>query len=315
MINEKDSRIMPEGYQQVEQDFLADIQETHENETVLELFNELREVIRTASIRDGIDSEEFRKRLNQSEYVVSQLYHALNAYAKHDKETFFSIPYNIDLNLRKSEWDDITPIDKTSLENVASEYLKRPWMQLGRIDWYLLNGFIFDEFARFRNEAVSGQLLAQYGDFYFNFVRPFIAAKNDSDLLFKQTIYRLIWAIGVNCLRWVIFPLLIYFLYSFEYEKAATWIGIPYVIYIAYFILTFPFRFWRKRVLNKKIKEITELDEKLARLYTACRGKTINPTLLKEMIRDAERNKIVIRSVVHSVLDRAIQRDPAVLSF
>lgn len=315
MITEKDDKIMDDGYQQVEQDFFADIKDTHENETALELFTELGEVIRTASIRDGVDSEEFRKRLNQSEHVVSQLHHALNAYAKHDKETFYPIPYQIDLNLHKNEWDDITPIDRTSLEDVANEYLKRPWMQSSKMDWYLLNGFIFDEFARFRNEVVSGQLLAQYGDFYFNFIRPLITATNDNDLMFKQTIYRFIWAISVNCIRWVIIPLGIYFLYAFEFEKAATWIGIPYAIYIVFFVFTFPFRFQRKRVLKKKIKEITDIDEQMARLYAACRGKTINPTLLKEKIRDAERNKIVINSVVHSLLDRAIHRDPAVLSF
>ncbi|MFZ5996901.1 MAG: hypothetical protein ACOYW7_05375 [Nitrospirota bacterium] len=304
---------LPEGYQQVAEDFYKYVREQYKGD-VLEIFDELRGNIKAVSIREGIDSDEFRERLNQSEYVRSQIYHALNTYARTEKETFFPIPYNVDLNLHKNEWDDVSPVDRRDLENAATEYLKRPWMQSAKMDWYLLNGFIFDEFARYRDELVSGRLLAEYGDVYYNFIRHFIDAKGDGSLMMKQTMYRLAWSAGINAIRWVAFPLVIYLLYAYEYEKAAAWIGVPYLIYIAFYILAFPFRFRRKRLRNKKVKEVTELDERLARLYHCCRTKTINPTILKEMVQDAERNKIVISPVVHSVLDRAIQRDPAVLA-
>ena len=47
--------------------------------------------------------------------------------------------------------------------------------------------------------------------------------------------------------------------------------------------------------------------------WAAARGSTINPSRLKELVREAEDRGVVYRPVLYTLIDRAMHRDPAAM--
>jgi hypothetical protein len=84
-------------------------------------------------------------------------------------------------------------------------------------------------------------------------------------------------------------------------------------LYVLYRIIIIPAR-WKlrsaRRVAAKKAEEIITA---MLKVWRAARHSTINPARLKELVIAAETHGIIYRPVLHTLLDRAIQRDPTVL--
>jgi hypothetical protein len=84
-------------------------------------------------------------------------------------------------------------------------------------------------------------------------------------------------------------------------------------LYVFYRLVMIPFR-WRRRGLRKAAAErAAERLRAMVNAWNAARGTTMNPTRLKELVLLAEGRGAAFPSVLHTLIDRAIKRDPTAL--
>jgi hypothetical protein len=179
-------------------------------------------------------------------------------------------------------------------------------MQLNQIDWYILNAFVFHNFACLMEDFKSGKSLGR-----FNWAYLFAGGKFMKTILYKSVFYcvKLI-------ARWILVPVVVALLYFyFHREEVAIWVAIPYAIYILIHIILSPKRLLEERSQRKKEDEIGKKIQRLEQIYYCVKATTFNPTRLREQIISAENEGVILKPVVYSILDRAIQRDPAVFTF
>ena len=60
-------------------------------------------------------------------------------------------------------------------------------------------------------------------------------------------------------------------------------------------------------------EQADEVIKAMMKAWVAARGVTINPSRLKELVVAAEERGAIFRPVLHTIIDRTIQRDPTAL--
>jgi hypothetical protein len=175
------------------------------------------------------------------------------------------------------------------LDNALADYLKRPWLQHDAIDISAINACLVTELAELALPHwsfifVGRNVLAQAGLALIGRLIGFLAA-------------------------WIMLPALAVGLLVRSHETEAIVVFMIWGLYIAYRIIKIPAR-WRARKLRKKVAECVAA---MVKAWHAARGRTINPSRLKELVLTAEERGATFPSVLHTIIDRAIDRDPTAL--
>jgi hypothetical protein len=121
----------------------------------------------------------------------------------------------------------------------------------------------------------------------------------------KYTIYSLfVWIFGFVA-RYLALPALAIYLLTQQLPGWAMGVGIVWIIYLLLRLISTPAR----RRLRKKYGELLQL---LLDVYVPLEGSTISPRKLKETVDKAAAGGVVLDGAVFGLVDRMIQRDPAV---
>jgi hypothetical protein len=202
---------------------------------------------------------------------------------------------------RPKHWSEASPVDEASLHEAAVQYLEEPWMQLNIIDWYILNGFIYDELMKTSAAAAekppdpSGKelIIPRLN------VRDSILAKINPGL-------------ATAFIMFVFIPAFMFCLYYFGLRAIAAWALLPYTIGLAIYLLALPEKFTGKRKAKQDSCDLSRKQNRLLQLYQLASASTFSPSRIAEQMEENERRGIHFDPAVCVILKNAIQRDPAV---
>jgi hypothetical protein len=172
------------------------------------------------------------------------------------------------------------------------------------IDWYILNGFIFDELLRtselMKSDAVSGKINSEH-------VVP--GAKSFNSVYDKLGSERV-----KSVILWILIPAVLLCLYYFGRDTLAAMVLLPYTLYMAVYLLSLPERFSKKRLLKPDSCDLIQRQSRLTQLYQVVSAATFNPSRFKEQMRYNEKCGIHLNPVIQVIVDRAIERNPSVFA-
>ena len=296
-----------ENYRDVERKFLQDLKEECGEDGLpiqyLIVFNHLLPKIRQSAQLDCLSEFDYEDRLREAESIVDDISFALCAgWTERKRGVIWFNPTLNKINFRPDSWRDASPVDKTALDSATARYLGCPWMQLNLLEWYILNGYIFDETARLADSIKSGEAIG-----YINWAHLF-SSGNLEKTIYWGTAFRILKFLA----RWVLGPSIIVAAYFAGYQEVAKWAAIFYGIYISVHIAFFPRRFLRRRTLRNELKELEDKLHALVNVYQSSSVEIFNPSRLREIIARTESEEVFFRPAVYSILDRAIERDAAV---
>ena len=281
------------------------------------IFESLIPKIREYASSRRLGTSRYSSLLDDAEGVIFDLTCAMNKYREETPQTEpydrlchrLTIEYVIN---RPEAWRDVSPVDARDLDHATARYLKRPWMQSDRIDWILINAFIFDTLARWATSLTrtapwslrSDRFDRYFVTFWLSIPLVMLVAylfEGDVAALGYGTIYGVavrgisaIWA--VLTLLWIVFctAYVVYLSVSARQKLISyLWHGLPS----------------GRRVNKARVIRL------LRRLYTVSSHETINPSRLREQLVAAEEEGIMITPAVYALVDRAVQRDAAVLTY
>lgn len=200
-------------------------------------------------------------------------------------------------------WIGRSPISVDHLDKAIAKYLKRPWLQHDIIDASVINALLFTALAEFAEQVRIGTATGTPNWSYI------LSGGNE--------LAQLGWAVSLAIIgflaRWVILPAIAIGLIVFDLQTAAIVVFGLWGLYILYRILMIPTR-WRLRKARRAASaKADEIIHAITHAWSASRGSTINPSTLKELVREAEGQGAIFRPVLHTLIDRAIQRDPTAL--
>jgi hypothetical protein len=262
--------------------------------------------IRNHSLADHLDEQQYKQRLYKAADIVSDIRYALTNYYKDAPSSMFMPSLGLDaIREKPDKWSGPSPVDAEGLDAVTARYLKEPWMQLDRIDWYILNAFIFNEMAHLSDAIKSG---LAFGTINWAYV---FGGSSDVNMLS----WRLGLSIAKFCIRWLALPAVAGLLYYLGYMNAAKWVLVAYGVYVAFHLVLFPWHYMRRRRLKKQYADLEQKLKGLIQIYQSVSASTLNPTRLREQIAELEKGETFFKPAVYAILDRAIARDPAVLVF
>jgi hypothetical protein len=185
-----------------------------------------------------------------------------------------------------------------------AEYLKRPWMRHDTIDVSVINALIFTELALYAEEFKSGR---PYGKINWSYL---FSGGNP----LKQFGFSLGgWLIRL-LLAWVMLPAIAAALLAYGYPTAALVAISIWSLYVLYRIITLPARIRLRKFRLKAAEKASEILIAMEKAWHAARGRTINPSQLRNLVLAAEERGAGCRPVLHTLIDRAIQRDPTALT-
>jgi len=208
------------------------------------------------------------------------------------------------LPIRPINWGAVSPVDRMSLDHDIKDYLQRKELQHDLIDWCLVNALLFHELATFREDIRSGEAYGKWN----------LAHYFSGGVELKTAAYQIALIISGFLLRWIIPPSIIFALFHFEYNTAAQYFGGAYALYLAYRILTLPYRWKARRQLISKLKKVDEIETTTRRAWGMSGFQVYSPKRLMDLVLEAEKKGGVFLPSIHSILLRAIQRDPTTLS-
>lgn len=234
----------------------------------------------------------------------------LEEYEENTKGMLWSVPWDFDLLNRPDEWRQPSPINRPDLESAVAEYLKKGWLQINIIDWTVINALLFDETVGMIDGIRSGRLFGKLRWPYYLARDDTILARSDNQKLWLAEIKL---ALLAFISRWILPPAVISgLLYYTEYPGSAIAVVGLWSLYLLYRLITIPHRRRESRKAEKKMEKYQDIVEALITAWQFANTEVINPTRLKEFVVAAEDKGAMLSPVVHSLLDRAIQRDPAV---
>lgn len=261
--------------------------------------------VRAVAEKDNLDGWSYEEKLHEAEEVVEDVTDALKAYWKDaPNEKFWYGFHDSQLIERPEEWTDASPIDPDQLDAATARYLERPWMQINLLDWYLLSAFISDELLRLMDGIKSGSAIGSPNWAYV--------------LSGGKYLNTLLWRLGLGllkfALRWLLLPAVAGLAYYIGYVTAAMWILGLFGLLVVIRIVFLPSRYIRRRARKRQVAELEDKLKRPIQIYQSSHTRTLNPTLLRERIANAEREGALVRPAVYSILDRAIARDSAVFT-
>jgi hypothetical protein len=274
------------------------------------LLRKLLKKIQKLKDDQNLESWEYRQKLADAEEVVDDItfsfkYNWDNA----PKEKFWWGWGNMPSFEKPKEWsEEASPIDGDNLDKATAKYLAEPWMQLNKLDWYIINAFVIDEILRLGDGIRSGEAFGE-----IKFVQRMSYSLSEG-----KPLRTLLWKIGLNIflfiLNWLLLPIIAVVAYIYNYFEVAKWVAIIFAVQVLYNIVISPWRIihWRRlRILKKTL--VKKL-ERLIQIYLITHVQTINPSVLRNKIVELEKEGVLIKPAVYSILDRAIQRDSAVFT-
>ncbi|MBB6465576.1 hypothetical protein HNQ96_001434 [Aminobacter lissarensis] len=223
---------------------------------------------------------------------------------KYAPGTLWAWPSQEALQRPPSNWHDRSPANMDSLDRALVGYLQCPWLQHNLVDVSAINAFIFTELAIALEDVRTGAALGV----------PNLSYIFSGGNVFAQLGLAVCGRIVGFLLRWVMLPAIALGLLAYNYETGAlVTIGL-WALYLLYRVIMVPAR-WKARGARKAAaKKADEIIAAMLKAWHAARHSTLNPTRLKELVVAAEGHGILYRPVLHTLLDRAIQRDPAALT-
>jgi len=189
------------------------------------------------------------------------------------------------------------------LDSALSGYLKRPWLQHNAIDLSAMNALLFTELSAFAEQVrvgaifgatnwsylfSGGSVLKQLGLAIFGQITKFIAA-------------------------WIMLPVVAITFMAYGQETSAFIAVGLWTVYVLYRLLTLPARLRLQKARRAAAEKAQDMLRTMMAAWAAARGRTINPSRLKELVREAEDRGVVYRPVLHTLINRAMHRDPAAM--
>lgn len=245
-----------------------------------------------AEKRLGVPATEAKKRLEFQE--------------EHDRGILWIAPAIEKLNDPVLEWNwrDFSPVDKDSLDKALVEYLEKDWLQHNIIDWAAINALLFDEYRRTNEGIASGAAIEKINWAWY-------LADRDSRKIHWGALKVLLFRFAM---RWAVPAIIILVLAGADYPRAAMVAGGFWAVYLFGRLISYPGRRHERKEAVRTVEKVTNSQFATITALQYAGHEVINPTRLKEWVIEAEAKGAVFRPVIHSLLDRAIQRDPAVLS-
>ena len=103
-------------------------------------------------------------------------------------------------------------------------------------------------------------------------------------------------------------------LLAYGHPTAAGWaIGI-WALYVLYRICTIPARLRLRKARKEAATKANQILTAMNKAWQAAREKTIHPSRLRDLVLAAEQSGAQFTSVLHTLIDRAIQRDPTAMT-
>jgi hypothetical protein len=195
---------------------------------------------------------------------------------------------------------NLSPADTTQLANALSNYVERPWLQHNLIDGAAINAFLFSAMS----SALELHRMGAFGRTDWAYMLRKFGSRMHPVLIILSGL--LIGGI-IEFLKWTIVPAIAASLMLLGYRTAAEVTFGLWVSFLIYGLVTLKGRRMRKRDV-----EATTSAMRMAWEHSC--GEVINPVRLRELVLDAEqKGAIDYPPVLHTLIDRALQRDPTAL--
>ncbi len=291
-----------ESYRQAEDLYWAGFGEAPKG-AYRQYFETIRAAVRAASEAERLTPQDYADRLLRASEIGSEITWALIRSDDEKTRHQFWLPSSTNDALRTTKWTGPSPASPEDLAAAASKYLEAPWMQANLVDWYLINGLVFDAYARSFDAVASGKA----------FGRTPLSYALAGDLQ-KATVYGAGIAVAGFAARWVLPPLLMLGLYGFSFEKAIPWIAVPWAVYAAFRLVLAPFQLWQWHKRRQQAKQFQAILEGYASIYETVRSASFSPSRLRNQIRKLQGERTMLPPVVHSLVARLVQRDAHLFS-
>lgn len=210
------------------------------------------------------------------------------------RASLWAWPTDTELLIRPKAWNGTSPADADKLADALSDYIERPWLQHNLIDGAAINALLFSALAYWRElhlMMVSG----------LSFM---LSGGNQLRMLWITPVLRVAGFLA----RWIMLPALAMGLAAAGYEKGANIAIGLWIVYLLYRLVM---------MLRRKGRRYgEEAGEAVAATMIAWQysnGSVINPSRLKQLVLAAEQKGAAFKPVLHTLIDRAIQRDPTAL--
>jgi hypothetical protein len=200
-------------------------------------------------------------------------------------------------------WLGRSPTDLDILDLALAEYIKRPDLQHNAIDISAINAVLFTALTEHFEAVRAGTIFGQ----------PNWSYVFSGGNVLAQALLAAVFPLISFLLSWVMLPAIgVWALVNGHDKTAFVALGM-FGLSVLYRLITIP-NWWRRRTAARNARSKAEkILIAMTQAWNAARTRTINPTRLKEFVLAAEESGAVFRPVVHTLLDRAIQRDPTAL--
>jgi len=201
------------------------------------------------------------------------------------------------------DWADKGPLNVNFLEGELTTYLEHRRLQHDRIDSAAINALLFSDLAACVAGYQSGHLIGRPNVSYI---------LSDGDPLKLLWITPAIW-MSRFVASWVMLPAISIALAAAGYQRGAILFLALWCLYLLFRLIRIPAR-WRARSIRRKSEEkASQILAIMGQAWRASRGSVMNPTRLKELVLAAEASGVTYRPILHTLLDRAITREPTAL--
>jgi hypothetical protein len=112
---------------------------------------------------------------------------------------------------------------------------------------------------------------------------------------------------------WIMLPAISAGLFVYDHQTGAAVTISLWGVYILYRLVMIPVGYSARRARRKAAEKASEITQAMLKAWSASRGSVINPSRLRELVLAAEQRGAVFPSVLHTMIDRAINRDPTAL--
>ncbi|NGO51563.1 hypothetical protein [Allomesorhizobium camelthorni] len=264
--------------------------------------------------RAGDDDAQYRREIRDAIDVLNDIHWAINTGGiipdpddgkkRYVGRRLWVWPSDEDIRHPPKNWiGDRSPVRSDLLDKALAKYLKRPWLQHDIIDGSVINALLFTELAEVSEQVRVG---AATGTPNWSYI-----------LSDGNELAQLGWAIALPIVgflaRWVLLPAVSIGLLIYRFQTAAIVVIGLWALYVLYRLVVIPARWRRRKVRREAAVKADEIIQAMLHAWLAARGSTINPTRLKELVKVAEERGAAFRPVLHTLIDRAIQRDPTAL--
>jgi hypothetical protein len=267
----------------------------------------LADWLERARERAGEDDAKYRMEVWQAVRILNRIRAAM-APARRDQGNpprIWAWPKELARGETPSDWagkDQASYIEE--LDAALAEYIRHVWLQHDVIDASAINALLFTELADGIENSRRGTIFGSPNWSYLFSGRSIIT----------QVLLARVGSVFGFLGRWVVVPLLTVAFGQAGYPGLAMFALGGWLLYIAYRLFTMPTRRRLRKARHDAEGKIDAAVQSMTLAWLAANSRTINPTRLKQLVLMVEERGFVYRPVLHTLIDRAIQRDPTALA-